>query len=602
MNLGKADLVYSQRSISVSSLSCYGPAWLYSLMVILRRYIGKGSIKDISRRNTIGLGAIAVISTLLAKFARATSALFSSSKRCLHPSTSVRLTAARNLQQRTRLLLFWGMLGFAADCGRGQSSDLLPSSTDFGVGPSAYQLPTLPLSHRGQFIIDASGRVRIFHGVNMVNKFPPYKPKVLGFGEQDAAILREAGINLVRLGVIYAAVEPVPGTYDNNYLNSIAATVKMLGQYGIASLLDFHQDIFAPTFTGEGFPDWAVQVDDLPVLPNYGFPNDYFGMPALQHAFDHFWADSPAPDGEGLQEHYIAALRHVAKRFRNEPAVVGYDLFNEPFSGTDWKDCYTLPPNPPGPGCPEFDRVPLGAFMAKATEAIKSVDTNHMIFYEPWIFFGLGEPTFEPSPGGSQVGMSFHNYYGSNFNVPIQNAQQQLQATGDALMMTEFGASVDPAPVVEVENLADQAMLSWCYWTYANNTPFQIASTGGLPPTPQQQGIILNLALPRTGSNVNLAVLNAISRPYPQVISGTPELFSFDPKSNRFVLTYSVAESNAEAVDHQTHVVLPSAQYPNGYVATVSGGRIISEPNARLLRVVPMRGNQKIVGVTVVPR
>jgi endoglycosylceramidase len=56
--------------------------------------------------------------------------------------------------------------------------------------------------------------------------------------------------------------------------------------------------------------------------------------PAVQTGFDNFWANKPAPDGVGIQDHYAAAWRHVAKRFANNPTVIGYDLMNEPFPGT----------------------------------------------------------------------------------------------------------------------------------------------------------------------------------------------------------------------------------------------------------------------------
>ena len=34
-------------------------------------------------------------------------------------------------------------------------------------------LAKFPFHHAGQFIVDASGRVVLSHGVNLVNKFPP---------------------------------------------------------------------------------------------------------------------------------------------------------------------------------------------------------------------------------------------------------------------------------------------------------------------------------------------------------------------------------------------------------------------------------------------
>ena len=43
-----------------------------------------------------------------------------------------------------------------------------------------------------------------------------------------------------------------------------------------------------------------------------GFPANYTVMPALNRAFDHFWANDPGPGGVGLQDRYAAAWRHVA--------------------------------------------------------------------------------------------------------------------------------------------------------------------------------------------------------------------------------------------------------------------------------------------------
>src|SRR5581483_9105165 len=71
--------------------------------------------------------------------------------------------------------------------------------------------PPEPLGHAGRWITDATGRVIIPRGVNMVVKFPPYTPAFAGFGEKDAALLAREGFNAVRVGVIYSAVEPVPG-------------------------------------------------------------------------------------------------------------------------------------------------------------------------------------------------------------------------------------------------------------------------------------------------------------------------------------------------------------------------------------------------------
>jgi Endoglucanase len=452
-------------------------------------------------------------------------------------------------------------------------------------------MPEFPFHNSGKFMVDATGRAVFFHGVNMVNKFPPFTPAALGFGDADIKILVEAGLNVVRVGVLYSGVEPVPGTIDEAYLNKIAETVDLLGKQGIYSLLDFHQDLYGPTFTGDGFPQWATQTDGLPTLPNLGFPNDYFELPSLQRAFDNFWKNSPGPDGLGLQDHYAAAWQRVAKRFAGHRWVMGYDLFNEPFPGSDWQAC-----NPDG--CKSFDPI-LGAFMAKVAKAIAAVDSQHMIFYEPPVLLAFGIPTMIPSPGGKRVGMSFHNYWPKDFNLPIQIALQQSQKTGDALFMTEFGASVDPAPVIKVAELADASLISWIYWAYANNTPFQIA-TPGLPPTPQQQGIVLNLSLPRRGSNLNTAILKAVSRPYPVAVAGTPLSFSYEGKTGVFKLSYRRVALGSALKSDETVVVVPPSRYPKGYHAEVMGGKVMSPAHAMFLRIFP-EGKSESVELSVSP-
>ncbi len=151
--------------------------------------------------------------------------------------------------------------------------------------------PILPLGHAGRWMTDAGGRVVVLHGLNQVYKVPPYEPSADGFGDDDAAFLAGNGFNAMRLGVIWAAVEPQPLSYDDTYLASIAQTVATLASHGIVSLLDFHQDLYNEVFQGEGAPAWAVKTDGLP-NPQLGFPGNYFANPAEEFAWHAFWRDA----------------------------------------------------------------------------------------------------------------------------------------------------------------------------------------------------------------------------------------------------------------------------------------------------------------------
>ena len=66
-------------------------------------------------------------------------------------------------------------------------------------------------------------------------------------------------MNFVRLGVMWEAVERTEGAYDDGYLDQIEIMINKLGDAGIYTLVDAHQDVMARTMCGEGFPDFYVK-------------------------------------------------------------------------------------------------------------------------------------------------------------------------------------------------------------------------------------------------------------------------------------------------------------------------------------------------------
>ena len=53
---------------------------------------------------------------------------------------------------------------------------------------------------------------------------------------------------------MWEAVERSPGVYDTNYLDKVEALINKFGDYGIAVLVDNHQDLFSRKLCGEGVP------------------------------------------------------------------------------------------------------------------------------------------------------------------------------------------------------------------------------------------------------------------------------------------------------------------------------------------------------------
>lgn len=65
-------------------------------------------------------------------------------------------------------------------------------------------------------------------------------------------------MNCIRLGVHWAGVEPIRGTYDQAYITNIRRIIQSCQRQGIYVLIEFHQDLLARQFNGHGVPDWFV--------------------------------------------------------------------------------------------------------------------------------------------------------------------------------------------------------------------------------------------------------------------------------------------------------------------------------------------------------
>src|SRR5581483_3910224 len=121
---------------------------------------------------------------------------------------------------------------------------------------------------------------------------------------------------------------------------------------------------------------------------------------------------------------------------------------------------------------------------------------------------------------------------------------------------------------------ADQHMVGWSYWAYEDccNSAAAIVRDGTKDPG--------------APGNLNLPVLQALVRPYPQQVSGSPTSWSFDPQAGQFTLRYSTRGVAGQQFpgSSPTEVFIPQLQYPHGYRVSVTGADIASQPtDGRLL-------------------
>lgn len=280
----------------------------------------------------------------------------------------------------------------------------------------------------GRAFVDEHGRSVLLHGVNMVSK-DKGKGYVGMFNEADFARVREMGMNCVRLGIIWDGLEPEPGVYNDDYLSRMDELIGWAEKYGLYVFLDMHQDLYSCKYS-DGAPEWATLTDGRPHITegNMVWSDAYVTSPAVQRAFDNFWANTPASDGVGIQDHYAKAWQHVAKRYADNTTVIGYDIMNEPFAGTaflqgqalmvkkaaellshrdEFKEMsledlstfwmskegrlamlrlfqdirlYSAITDDSAPVYQKFEREQLTPMYQRVTGAVREVDTNHILF------------------------------------------------------------------------------------------------------------------------------------------------------------------------------------------------------------------------------
>ena len=155
-------------------------------------------------------------------------------------------------------------------------------------------------------------------------------------------------------------------------------------------------------------------------------------------------------------------------------------------------------------------------------------------------------------------------------------------------METEFGANSDTTGIAHQLDVFDRHMMPWMFWSYTNYV-VAVAKDGSLQPA--------------SGANVNGAMVSALARPYPQLVSGTPSGWSFDPGTKAFSLRYSPQRANGSGsfpAGSETDIAVPAVEYPSGYQATVVGGTVVSNANAPVLQVRSVAGAASVT-VSIAP-
>jgi endoglycosylceramidase len=409
----------------------------------------------------------------------------------------------------------------------------------FALGLCAFTLNGC--SENRRYITDDQGRALILHGVGVSNsaKYDPLRMPWIE--EADIQRLAGWGFNLVRLTIFWDAIEPTQGEYDFAYLDRVAERVRWCADAGLFVVLDMHQDLYSAVFPpGDGAPHWAVRDDGHPYTQQDPWSMGYL-EPAVSAAFDHFWND---PD---LQDAYRATWLRVVNRFKNEPAVLGYDLMNEPFSGT-------ANPN-------TFEQGPLRDMYERLAFSIHALDPDAWILIEPAIYTSSGWPSYLGPVAGSRLVYAPHLYplvvqRGTPYSGPeilegwkAERAADRIRLNAP-LLLGEFGTFDNVAGhdqlLRDILSMMEEIGTGWAIWSYdLGESGRQLLDTAG-----NERGHLDHLV-----------------RTYPQRIAGAPVSRSYDPDTRVLELTFR----EKEKVSGPTEIYIPEARlYPSGWVVEVS--------------------------------
>lgn len=194
--------------------------------------------------------------------------------------------------------------------------------------------------------MDEHGRERIFYGINMGGKNLPLMKSYrdtfsIELLKKHLNSLHNSGFNVIRFFMNWSYLEPEPYKYNEEALNDIQEFMDLCASENIYVYLDMHQDLYS-AFTdiekadltalhSNGAPLWACVTNEKKFrTPKKIWAEGYFISKAVHNAFNNFW-DNTAVYGMGLQDHFADLWKLLAKRFGNHPALLGFDIFNEPF-------------------------------------------------------------------------------------------------------------------------------------------------------------------------------------------------------------------------------------------------------------------------------
>jgi len=403
------------------------------------------------------------------------------------------------------------------------------------------------LAASGTNLVDGLGRVVFLHGVNAGgrSKFSPYVPfDYTDYATSLGAYMDHAqswGIDVMRVPFTWAALEPVQGQDDENWLSLYDQLLDAAWARGIWTIVDFHQDVYSEVYCGDGFPGWTVANPPAPAHDCPGWGLEYVQDPAVMAAFDAFWAS-----GSPVMTEYQAAWDVMIARYKDKPGVLGFELINEPGWGSEDETT--------------FAATTLTAFYSVMVPRVRAEAPTSLVFLDATGLDGTLLATGLQKPMGDGMVFAPHFYPFTHSPDAVVSLMQNWANMGVAwnvpVFIGEFGVSdtEDGAAAYMAANFAaldTLGIVGGTEWEYSESVDLWNSET--------------NDVVEPDGTEYPIA--SALLRPFARAVAGSSITESFDVTTTQLALTYTPSVTSSV-----TSIDLPARAYPNGFTVALNGG------------------------------
>jgi endoglucanase len=241
--------------------------------------------------------------------------------------------------------------------------------------------------------------------------------------------------------------------YRDNYITR--ADIECIKKVGLNSVrIPFNWRLFTieeypDLWVGPGFElldrviRWCKEAGIWVVLDMHCAPGGQTG-----DNIDDSWGYPFLFENTESQERAIQLWKKIAERYKDESAIIGYDLLNEPIA--DFFDQKKLNPL-------------LEPFYKRVVSAIREVDKNHIVFLggAQWnTNFSVFGPPFD-----KKVVYTFHRYWCDTTQAAVQEYINFQNIYNVPLWMGESGENTN-AWIASWRRLQERNNIGWCFWPY----------------------------------------------------------------------------------------------------------------------------------------